>query len=622
MKELANIDHFPIIGELNQEDLLTIRPYLKVNDYQEGTIILKQNQVGADFHIILSGTLAVYVEQKARVDIAKLSVGHFFGEMSCFTGSVVSASIKANEKVQTVSMSRAGMLQLMDKSSLFRNHMIEAMTERIVNSNDRVLEEHTRSVAVLQQLQVEQQSKYGQLVGESLFMQKLREEMFRLSSHKKPLGIIGEKGVGKTHVAWEIHMQSTQSEYPILSINATDFTMEEWEVKVRAAKKGLVILKQADLLPLDLLNRLIHSVSETRLVLTAKHKLNLGIEQLSVIPLRERKEDMLQLVYAFISEAGFLHPETLISQEAINLIDNFPFLGGNIQELKRVVLDALIRSNGKMIRNTHLRFGSVREPGIRPKIGLALGSGSVKGSAHVGVIKALEQANIPIDLIAGTSVGAIIGAIYAGGQPISAFEQVLPTVRWNQIVQPTIPKKGLVNNYPLRKFIEKYIGPINFDDLSIPFAAVASDAINGEAYILNEGNVSHAIRASTAIPGVMRPVKYGNRLLLDGAVAQPVPVSLVKSMGADIVIAVDVSTPMSIKKEPKNLIATILNTIDIMSERIIQDELQLADFVLTPWLETNQLTFKESPSYIQKGEEVANDIISDIKKRIDFLMSH
>lgn len=174
----------------------------------------------------------------------------------------------------------------------------------------------------------------------------------------------------------------------------------------------------------------------------------------------------------------------------------------------------------------------------------------------------------------------------------------------------------------MNRFIEKYIGSVNFDDLSIPFAAVASDAKNGEAYILNQGKVAHAICASTAIPGVMKPVEYGDRLLLDGAVAQPVPVALAKSMGADIVIAVDVSTPLAIKKEPKNFVATILNTIDIMSERIIQDELQLADFVLTPWLEVNQLTFKESASYIEKGEQVASEIIPAIKKKIDLFMSN
>lgn len=606
----------PMIDELNEDDVHAILPFLRVNHFSADTIVLKQHQVGTDFHMIVEGSLDVYVEQKTNVHIATLGKGQFFGEMSCLTGSVVSATVQTNEQVQTISMSRDGMLQLMDKSSIFRHHMIEAMTERIANSNDRVLEEHTRTTAVVQQLQKEQQSKYGELHGESQFMKRLKETIARLAGQQEPFCLIGEHGVGKSHVAWEIHTQSNRSEFPILRMNADGFTLEEWDVRVQAAKRGMIILEQAHLLPAVLLNQLISSSADTRLVMVTTEKLKVNVEQVEIIPLRERKEDLLPLIYGFISESGFPNPETFISQEAINLLANFPFLGGNIQELKHVVYEALIRSNGKMIRNTHLRFGSVREPGVRPKIGLALGSGSVKGAAHVGVIKALERAGIPIDIIAGTSVGAFIGALYAGGQPISAFEDVLPTVRWSQLVKLAIPNKGLVTNHLMRKFLDKYIGPVHFKDLSIPFAAVASDAITGEACILNEGEVSHAVCASTAIPGVMKPVTYGDKLMLDGAVAQPVPVALAKSMGADIVIAVDISTPMSIKKEPKNLVATILNTIDIMSERIIQDELQLADFVVTPWLEVNQLTFKESASYIEKGEEVMSAIIDELKEKI------
>lgn len=617
MSDLDDIHEYPIIGELSHEDLLQVRPYLSVNEYEDGKTVLRQNQIGTDLHIILNGTLDVYVEQETRVHVAMLEAGKFFGEMSCLTGSPVSATVQANGKVRTVSMSRDGMLQLMDKSTIFRNHVIEEMIQRIASSNDRVLDEHTKSSVVLRQLQIEQESKYGQLVGMSPFMQQLRKTISQLSQKIEPLCIIGEKGVGKSHVVWEIHAQSRSSVYPIISIEGENFSLEEWDINIRAAKGGCMILEQADLLPPDLLRRLIHSADETRLVMTAKHKLDVDIYHLEIVPLRERKEDIPSLVYAFISEAGFPVPESIMSQEAMNLIENYPFLSGNIEELKRIVHDALILSDGKVIRNTHLRFGSGREPGTRPRIGLALGSGSVRGAAHVGVIKALEEARIPIDLIAGTSVGAFIGALYAGGQPVSAFERVLPTVRWSQLVKPTLPRQGFVNNHPMTQFIEKYIGSVDFDELPMPFAAVASDAINGEACILNKGRVSHAICASTAIPGVMNPVKYGDKLLLDGAVAHPVPVALAKSMGADIVIAVDVSTPTLIRKIPKNFVATILNTIDIMSERIIQDELQLADFVLSPGLETNQLTFKESTSYIKKGEEVTREVVSFIKNRIE-----
>ncbi|MBD2866464.1 patatin-like phospholipase family protein [Paenibacillus oceani] len=608
---------YPIIGKLNDEDLHSIRPYLTVHSFDNGTVILRQNQETAHFHILLDGILNVYVEQETKVHVAKLEKGQFVGEMSCLTGGAVSATVQAQGQVRTVSMPREGMLQLMDRSPEFRNHMIEAMIQRVTNTNHRVLEEYTRSSVVLRQLQEERQSHYGPLVGDGRFMRQLRKKITELSQKNEPLCIIGDRGVGKSHAAWEIHAQSGRSEHPFFVVEGKSFGTEEWEMKVRAAKGGTIVLEQADSLPSDLVRRLVHAPDETRFILTAGRRLHADVEHLEIPPLRERQEDLPALVYSFIAEAGFQNPESLISQEAMNRLSDFPFLGGNIQELKRVVHDAMVRSSGKEIRNSHLRFGSVREPGARPKIGLALGSGSVRGAAHVGVIKVLEQAGIPIDLIAGTSVGAFIGALYAGGQPVSAFEKVLPTVRWGQLVLPTLPLNGIVDNSPMVRFVEKYIGPVDFKDLSIPFAAVASDAVNGEACILNQGKVSRAICASTAIPGVMRPVKYGDKLLLDGAVAHPVPVALAKSMGADIVIAVDVSTPDDMKKEPKNFVATILNTMDIMSKRMIQDELQLADVVLSPRLKNNQITFKASASYIQAGEYVTRESLEAIKQKME-----
>ncbi|XID90420.1 patatin-like phospholipase family protein [Paenibacillaceae bacterium WGS1546] len=619
MNPFDEIQRFPIIGELNDHDLLLIRPFLCVNEFEGGTIILKQNQETAHFHIILTGTLNVYVQQETNVHVAKLESGQFFGEMSCLTGAAVSATVQSEGTVRTISMPREGLLLLMDKSAEFRRHMIEAMVQRISRSNDRVLEEYTKSSVVLRQLKEERKSRYGDLVGESPFMLKLNGKIAELTRRGSSLCIIGEKGVGKTHVAWEIHAQSGRSDDPVFIMEGESFNLEEWEMKARAAKGGTVILRNAELLPSDLLHRLAHSLDDTRFIMTARHRLEIAEEDLEIIPLRERKEDIPALVYSFISDAGFEAPESLISQEAMNMVCNFPFLGDNIKELKRVIHDALIRSNGETVRNSHLRFGSAREPGTRPKIALALGSGSARGAAHVGVIKVLEQADIPIDMIAGTSVGAFIGALYAGGQPVSAFERVLPTVRWRQLVRPSFSPSGFVDNHPMVRFVEKYIGPVEFEDLQIPFAAVASNAVNGEAYILNKGKVSHAICASTAIPGVIKPVKYGNHLLLDGAVAHPVPVALAKSMGADIVIAVDLSIPDLAKKVPTNFAATILNTIDIMSKRMIQDELQLADIVLNPWIEPSSKSFKESSSSIQVGEKVARESLAAIKHKIETL---
>ena len=325
---------YPIIGELDQEDLHTILPYLHEQLHDNGTVILKQGQAGDRFHILLSGSLDIYVEQKTRVHVAKLQPGSFVGEMSCLTGGEVSASVVADGAVRTVSMPREGLLLLMDKSTAFRRYMIEAMVNRIAESNDRVVEEYTRSFAVLRQLELERKSTYGPLVGDSAFMQALRIRSNTWPGQDEPLCIVGENGTGKSHVAYLIHAASKRNEFPILTVRAGDSLQEEWELQARASKSGTIVLEHADLVPPELLDRLMQSLEDTRLIMTARTALKRNIRHLEMVPLRDRKEDIPALISAFLSDADVPDPDHAIAQEAMNMLLMFPYLGGNVQELK------------------------------------------------------------------------------------------------------------------------------------------------------------------------------------------------------------------------------------------------------------------------------------------------
>ncbi|MFB9273858.1 patatin-like phospholipase family protein [Cohnella cellulosilytica] len=618
---LEKLRQYPIVDQLEAADKEALFPYLSESEYADSSVILRNGQKSDRFHIVLSGVVVVYIEDEVPVTLAELTRGQFFGEMSCLTGEAVSASIMARGPVVTLSMPRDGMLTLMDRSSAFRRQVMENMIARIRSSNHRVVEEHARSYVVLREMERQRQIGYGPLIGSSPFMRELRQELERLAVQEFPVCIVGENGVGKLHIAYRLHDGSPRRDYPLLTVDGDGFNWEEWERKVRAARGGSIVLKHADALPGDVLQRVVRTSGECRVVMTALKPPQAEVRQIHSLPLRERTEDIPELVYEFLSKAGASHPRDAITESAMRMLLLFPFLKGNVGELKKLVEEAYLLSRGNVIRNTHLRFSGPRKPGTRPTIGLALGSGSVRGAAHVGVLKALEQEQIPVDLIAGSSVGAFIGALYAGGQPISAFERVLPTVRWRQLVQFMLNPKAFVSNHRMIRFIEKYIGPVDFEELRIPFAAVAANALTGESHILNTGRVSHAICASTAIPGIIKPVSLDNRLLIDGGVVHAVPVALAKSMGADLVIAVDVSLGSSTKKAPKHFIGSILNTIEIMSEKIRQDELQLADVVLHPDFGINPLSFKASPSLIQMGEKAAREAMASILKKIGPLNS-
>lgn len=614
------IRSYPLLCGLDKAESAAILPLLREHEYADGDVILQQGEVSGRFHIIVSGETDVRVRREIEVSVARLTAGHFVGEMSCLTGESVSATVRAVESVRTVSMPREGLLRLMDISQSFRRHMLEAMVARVQDSNGRVVDEHTRSQVVARQLAEERESRLGQYVGNSPFMRQLREQIDKLARGDEPLWILGENGSGRYHAAYEIHKRSERAGQPIITVDGASFQLEAWRMNVQAAREATIVIRQADHLEYDVLSGLLEDVRRagSRLILTAKERLDgLPGRELHLLPLRERTEDIPELVYEYLAREGVPEPQQAISQEALRMLAAYPYLRGNIEELGRIVVQALALSGGRSILGSHLRFGTRREPGERPKIGLALGSGSVRGAAHVGVMKVLEESDIPIDYIAGTSVGAFIGALYAGGQPIANFERVLPGVRWRQLVNFTMPPQAFADNQPMIRFVERFIGPVDFHELRIPFAAVASDANTGEAYIMNQGRVSHAVCASTAIPGVMKPVKLDGRLLIDGAVVHPVPVALCRSLGADIVIAVDVSAPPSKRRNPRNIIASILNTIDIMSDKIVQEELQMADVVLRPQLDIQEFTFKESAAFIRRGVEVTRAALDEIRRAIE-----
>jgi NTE family protein len=197
------------------------------------------------------------------------------------------------------------------------------------------------------------------------------------------------------------------------------------------------------------------------------------------------------------------------------------------------------------------------------KIGLVLGGGSARGLAHVGVILALEAYNIPIDIIAGTSIGSVIGSLYASGATIKQLEEMALSIKMSKtlfMLDSTFPHSGLISGDRIEKMLNRFaLKDKTFDDLSISFAAVATDVESGAEVILNQGKVIDAVRASIAIPGIFTTVKYGDYYLVDGGVVDPVPVDVAQMMGADIIIAVSLAkinpypTILMIDKETGNL---------------------------------------------------------------------
>lgn len=177
------------------------------------------------------------------------------------------------------------------------------------------------------------------------------------------------------------------------------------------------------------------------------------------------------------------------------------------------------------------------------KVGLALGSGSARGWSHIGVIRALEEAGVTVDYIAGTSIGALVGAVYASGR-IDLLEDAVQQFSRKIILSlsdPVLPKSGLIDGVKIADFIHKYVLDEPIERLPLPLAIIATDLNTGDEVVLKEGNTIEAIRASISLPGIFKPVRKDNYLLVDGGLVNPVPVRTVREMGADFVIAVDLN---------------------------------------------------------------------------------
>jgi len=221
----------------------------------------------------------------------------------------------------------------------------------------------------------------------------------------------------------------------------------------------------------------------------------------------------------------------------------------------------------------------------QPTIGLALSGGAARGMAHVGVLRAFKENNIPIDFIAGTSAGSIVAGTFASGMPVEEIAQLSRDLRWRDIGRVTVSRLGIQSNERLEHFLRARLPKTRFEELPVPFAAVATDLKSGAAVVLkDQGDVPFAIRASCAIPGWYVPVVDSEgRQLVDGGLVAVIPSSVARSLGADVVIAVDVNAEgATFFGSSNSLIGVVLQSMLVVQRTASHYQIQSADLVIRP----------------------------------------
>jgi len=254
----------------------------------------------------------------------------------------------------------------------------------------------------------------------------------------------------------------------------------------------------------------------------------------------------------------------------------------------------------------------VQPPPKPAKIAVVLGAGASKGFAHVGVLKILEANKIPIHMIIGTSVGSVVGSLYAYGWNAFDLQKISFSIEQKDIVDLAIPDNGFIRGEKLEEFVNKTLKHTPIEKLKIPFYAVATEIQNGQETVFSRGNTGQAVRASSAIPGVFRPVRIGDKVYVDGGVVSPVAVEAAKRLGADLVIAVDISAGAE-RTPPGNTIETLLQSINIMYSKLAAIQLAQADVVIRPKVgHIGSADFSKRHEAVLEGEKAAIETLPQI----------
>jgi NTE family protein len=260
-----------------------------------------------------------------------------------------------------------------------------------------------------------------------------------------------------------------------------------------------------------------------------------------------------------------------------------------------------------------LRYFAYADQGDRPKVGLALGGGFARGIAHIGVLRVLEEHQIPIDFIAGTSVGALIAATYASGTSLDEMERQGSATRFSDFGRWTLSRMGMASNERLEDFLHKFTPAKTFGEMKIPLSIVAADLLTGESIHFIDGEIGPALRASCAYPGLFLPVEYRGRVLVDGFLTETVPAEAARDLGAELVIGVHLE-PGLLRSKPRNTIEVISRSFSIIQTAAAQLWHKDVDVLIEPdvhhilWDE-----FVKTPQLVAAGEAATRDAMPKIK---------
>lgn len=644
-------EQIPLFQGLTSGEIDFLQQRVHLRAFKPGAHLLECGQDSPGPYVIRSGLVAVIVRNDAGLEreLAPLGKGECVGEMALMTGELCSATVRAITDTEAWFIERSEFVDLVDRCPGLWRNLGRILSQRLTRTSRYVAaRQSNNAIALIMACPEEEAAALAVALAASLARQTGKKTLLvdaRNGSARPALDFVREKPAPSLSQVLDDRSLLRKHEA------APDRANGLWGARVASLcdEEGRYRTEEDSLTVLEWLRPLYDHI----LLLLSRPP---GEPSPALL-------DRVRSVVAVVAEedaAGILPwlDRLCGSPEARGKIEVAIIgVGPLTPSVKQAVEERFGRPVRRVPKDSRLLQQMLREKAplteAHPEspfsqavarlarhigemeVGLALGGGGPKGFAHIGVLRVLKQNAVPVDYVAGCSIGAIVGAAYALGWSLADIEKILQGAD-RKIVRWTLPFRSIWSDAGLKEMLRKPIPTARFSDLNIPFAAVATDVVTGREVLLRKGLLWRALQASASVPGIFPPVVVSGRHLVDGGLVNPVPSQTVRELGARIVVAVDLMSPAARAHENSGLpegsgnspATRILNLVEMLwrSNEIMQEEITIrsaatADVTIQPKLGRSRWRdfSNRGPSFIAAGEEAARGALPELRRLLPFL---
>ncbi len=642
-EKLFIIEQLPSFAELSPKEREVVAASCTIVEYKRGDIIYKEDDPADAFYCVITGRLKVYIAKgrARREDIEYLKRGKYFGIVSILTGETHSATVQAINDSIILKIPKDDFVRMLKEIPQLAIHIGQTLSRRLKRKElheKRVFESTIISI-------------FGTSggIGTTNYVLNLGISLRRETNKKVIILDVGKTGEDLAELLGE--------QLPLVSLRLDSPYFNETIVNPsilhhRLSVDIIIIPHQADdakdvsqIIPLlTFLTNDYHYVlvdlptyiddvtfeslrqSDAVHIITSADEPSLRLTENLMSRLDAAAGNVAAKLKVITSEYGILKLINYENKRAILKRDVF----ATLPDINKAV-PAIDKSKGPVVISYPETGYSrairriAREVGDR-LMGLALGSGASIGFAHIGILKVIEREKIPIDMLAGTSMGALVGALWAAGKDIATIEKIIYEFRRKiktiGLMDLTFPKIGLLKGGRVRKFLKAQFGDMTFYDLKLPFKVITCDIEKREEVVLDKGRLVDAVLASVSLSGLFEPVRIGGRLLVDGGIINPLPTNVLMKAGVSKIIAVNtLPSPADIQRSTKrmsNIFDIIVNSVQASEYLLAEMSCQNADIAMHPVPPTIEwYEFYEGSRIVKRGEEEATKFLPQLKALAD-----